>query len=289
MARKEAAWGYFFIAPIMIGFMVFMLYPFAYSFYLSLTSSDGIVAPDFIGLNNYRNLLQDETFLRSLRVTVYFTLGTVPVGALLSLLAALLLNIKMRFTTLYRTAFFLPVITSMVAIATVWKWLYNTDYGLINSILGNLGWYQPPWLASERWALFSVIIMSVWKNIGFNMVIFLAGLQGISPSLYESAKIDGAGAFKRFVYITVPMLRHTTVFVVIMAVIGSFQVFDQVFVMTDGGPAKSTTVVVYYIYQNAFKYFNQGYASAMAYVLFAIIFAVTLVQTRLARSKDVNG
>ncbi|XID93848.1 carbohydrate ABC transporter permease [Paenibacillaceae bacterium WGS1546] len=289
MARKEAAWGYFFIAPIMIGFLVFMLYPFAYSFYLSLTSSDGIVAPDFIGLNNYRNLLQDETFLRSLRVTVYFTLGTVPVGALLSLLAALLLNRKMRFTTLYRTAFFLPVITSTVAIATVWKWLYNTDYGLINSILGNLGWYQPPWLASERWALFSVIIMSVWKNIGFNMVIFLAGLQGISPSLYEAAKIDGAGAFKRFVYITVPMLRHTTVFVVIMAVIGSFQVFDQVFVMTDGGPAKSTTVVVYYIYQNAFKYFNQGYASAMAYVLFAIIFAVTLVQTRLARSKDVNG
>ncbi|MBB3127826.1 multiple sugar transport system permease protein [Paenibacillus rhizosphaerae] len=289
MVRKETAWGYFFIAPMMIGFAVFMLYPFVYSFYLSLTSSDGIVAPKFIGFDNYAKLLKDTTFLRSLRVTLYFTLVTVPVGAALSLLAAMLLNIKMRFVTWYRTAFFLPVITSMVAIATVWKWLYNTDYGLINSIFAALGLYEPPWLASAKWALPSIMIMSIWKGIGFNMVIFLAGLQGISPSLYESAKIDGAGAFRRFTNITFPLLRHTTVFVVIMSIISSFQVFDQVYVMTQGGPAKSTSVVVYYIYQNAFQFFQQGYASAMAYVLFAIIFIVTLLQTRLAKNKDVDG
>ncbi|MNW37746.1 Lactose transport system permease protein LacF [compost metagenome] len=289
MVKKEALWGYFFIAPIMIGFSVFMLYPFIYSFYLSLTSSDGIVSPEFIGFDNYMQLMKDDTFLRSLRITFIFTLGTVPAGAILSLLAAMLLNLKMRFVTWYRTAFFLPVITSMVAIATVWKWLYNTDYGLINSVLAILGLYEPSWLASEKWALLSIMIMSVWKGLGFNMVIFLAGLQGISPSLYESAKIDGAGAFRRFTHITVPLLRHTTVFVVIMAIINSFQVFDQVYVMTEGGPAKSTSVVVYYIYQNAFQFFQQGYASAMAYVLFAIIFVATLIQTGLAKRKDVDG
>lgn len=284
---KEVFWGYVFVAPIMLGFIVFMVYPLIYSFYLSLTSSDGIMSPSFIGLENYSKLFKDQDFLKSLRVTLYFTVGTVPIGTVLALIVAVMLNAKIRFSTLYRSAFFLPVITSMVAVATVWKWLYNTDFGLINAFLAQVGVYQPPWLASQEWAMVSIIIMSIWKGIGFNMVIFLAGLQGISPSLYEAAKIDGANTLQRFSNITVPLLRHTTLFVIIMAIIGSFQVFDQVFIMTAGGPAKATTVVVYYIYQNAFQFFKQGYASAMAYILFAIIFLATMIQMKISQRKDV--
>ena len=286
--KKEVLWGYAFITPILIGFIVFMLYPLLASLYLSLTNSDGITPPKFIGLDNYVNLFKDNDFIQSLKVTVYYVVGTVPIGALLSLLFALLLNQKVRFMTFYRTAYFLPVITSMVAVATVWKWLYNTDYGLINGFLAKLGLFEPPWLANELWAMPSVMIMSIWKGIGFNMVIFLAGLQGISPSMYEAAKIDGANSFQRFIYITVPLLRHTTFFVIIMSIIGSFQVFDQIFVMTNGGPANSTSVIVYYIYQNAFIFFKQGYASAMAYILFGIIFIATLIQMKIANRKDVN-
>jgi len=286
--KKEVLWGYAFITPILIGFIVFMLYPLLASLYLSLTNSDGITPPQFIGLDNYVNLFKDNDFIQSLKVTVYYVVGTVPIGALLSLLFALLLNQKVRFMTFYRTAYFLPVITSMVAVATVWKWLYNTDYGLINGFLAKLGLFEPPWLANELWAMPSVMIMSIWKGIGFNMVIFLAGLQGISPSMYEAAKIDGANSFQRFIYITVPLLRHTTFFVIIMSIIGSFQVFDQIFVMTNGGPANSTSVIVYYIYQNAFIFFKQGYASAMAYILFGIIFIATLIQMKIANRKDVN-
>lgn len=287
MLSAEWFWGYAFAAPILIGFLAFMVYPLFYSLYLSMTNSDGIMSPAFVGLQNYVSLIGDRSFLKSLLVTVYFTVGTVPVGTLLALVVAVLLNTNIRFATLYRSAFFIPVITSMVAVATVWKWLYNTDYGLINSFLGRMGLYEPPWLSSEEWAMISIIIMSIWKGIGFNMVIFLAGLQGISRTLYEAATIDGANAWQRFASITVPLLRHTTLFVVIMAIIGSFQVFDQIFVMTDGGPANATTVVVYYIYQNAFQFFKQGYASAMAYILFAIIFVTTMIQMRVSRSKDV--
>ncbi|WP_207802285.1 carbohydrate ABC transporter permease [Paenibacillus xerothermodurans] len=284
---KETLWGYIFITPIMVGFLIFTLIPVVSSLYLSFTKYDGITSPKWIGVTNYANLLHDADFLASLSHTLYFTLGTVPLGVLLALIVAIALNAKIRFMGAYRTAFFIPVVTSMVAVAQVWKWLYNTDYGLINAILARLNMYQPEWLASIEWAMPAIIIMSIWKHLGFNMVIFLAGLQGISPALYEAAKIDGASGIKQFFYITVPLLRHTTLFVVVMSIIGSFQVFDQIFVMTGGGPAKSTTVVVFWIYQNAFQFFKQGYASAMAYILFAIIFVVTLIQMRLAKSKDV--
>jgi multiple sugar transport system permease protein len=286
-AQKEALWGYAFIAPIMLGFIVFMLYPLLDSFYLSFTNSDGITQPQIIGFQNYIKLFHDKDFLKSLRVTIYYVLGTVPIGTIIALLIALLLNTKIKFITIYRSAFFIPVITSMVAVATVWKWIYNTDYGLLNGLLSELHIHQPDWLASENWALIAVIIMSIWKGIGFNMVIFLAGLQGISPSLYEASKIDGANSFQRLFYITIPLLRHTMFFVVIMAIIGSFQVFDQVYIMTNGGPNNSTSVIVFYIYQNAFMFFKQGYASAMAYILFAIIFIATLIQMKISNRKDV--
>ncbi|GAB2564989.1 multiple sugar transport system permease protein [Gracilibacillus alcaliphilus] len=284
---REAFWGYVFITPILIGFAVFMFYPLIASLYLSLTESDGINPSSFIGLENYTTLMADEEFLNSLKVTLIYVAGTVPLGAILALLVAVLLNQKIRFVNAYRTAFFIPVITSMVAVATVWKWLYNTDYGLINGMLAKMGLYEPPWLASEEWALLSIIIMSIWKGLGFNMVIYLAGLQNISVSLYEAAKIDGANGFQRLFHITIPLLRHTTLFVVIMSIINSFQVFDQVYIMTNGGPADSTSVIVFYIYQNAFLFFKQGYASAMAYILFIIIFIITFIQMKITNRKDV--
>lgn len=284
---REAFWGYVFITPILIGFAVFMFYPLIASLYLSLTESDGINPSSFIGLENYTTLMVDEEFLNSLKVTLIYVAGTVPIGAILALLVAVLLNQKIRFVNAYRTAFFIPVITSMVAVATVWKWLYNTDYGLINGMLAKMGLYEPPWLASEEWALLSIIIMSIWKGLGFNMVIYLAGLQNISVSLYEAAKIDGANGFQRLFHITIPLLRHTTLFVVIMSIINSFQVFDQVYIMTNGGPADSTSVIVFYIYQNAFLFFKQGYASAMAYILFIIIFIITFIQMKITNRKDV--
>ncbi|MFC3788890.1 carbohydrate ABC transporter permease [Paenibacillus sp. GCM10012307] len=287
-SMKETLWAYVFISPIMLGFAVFMLYPLSASLYLSFTNSDGITVAGFVGFDNYVKLMSDKDFIKSLFVTAYYTLGTVPIGTGLALIVAVILNAKIRFTTIYRSAFFLPVITSMVAVATVWKWLYNTDYGLINAFLMNLGLYEPPWLASDKWAMPAIIMMSIWKGIGFNMVLFLAGLQGISPTIYEAAKIDGANGLRRFVHITIPLLRNTTLFVFIIAIISSFQVFDQVFIMTKGGPAKSTTVIIYYIYQNAFQFFKQGYASAMGYVLFAIIFVITMVQLKISNRKDVN-
>ncbi|MBS4219056.1 sugar ABC transporter permease [Bacillus sp. FJAT-49711] len=287
ITNKESFWGYVFITPIMIGFFLFMLYPLLASLSLSLTKSDGITPATFIGIKNYQMLITDERFINSLLVTLVYVVGTVPMGVALALLVALLLNQKIRFIHLYRTAYFIPYITSMVAVATVWKWLYNTDYGLINGFLSQLGLFEPPWLSKQGWAMLSIIIMSIWKGLGFNLVIFLAGLQNISPSMYEAAKIDGANAFQRFFYITIPLLRHTTLFVMVMAIIGSFQVFDQVFVMTNGGPANSTSVIVYYVYQNAFLFFKQGYASAMAYVLFAIIFVATWIQLKISNRKDV--
>ncbi|SFM38909.1 multiple sugar transport system permease protein [Paenibacillus sp. 1_12] len=288
LSTKEALWGYIFVAPIFIGFLVFTCIPVIVSFYYSLTKYDGLTEPTFNGINNYVQLATDAKFLASLGHTLYFTLGTVPLDAGIALIIAIVLNLNLRLKVLYRTAFFIPVVTSTVAVAEVWKWLYSTDYGLINGILSEWGLYQPPWLTSDTWAMPSVMLMSIWKHIGFNMIIFLAGLQGISVSLYEAAKIDGAGAFKRFIYITVPLLRHTTLFVLVLSTIRAIQVFDQVYIMTAGGPASSTTTVVYWIYQNAFQFFKQGYASAMAYVLFAIIFIATMIQMKFAQRKDVN-
>lgn len=284
---KESFWGYVFVTPILIGFLIFTLIPVVISFYFSLTRYDGVTAPVFIGFQNYVKLFHDTKFLRSLGHTLYFTLGSVPIDAGLALLAAVFLNTNIRLKAIYRTAFFIPVVTSTVAVAEIWKWLYNVDYGLINGILAKLGLFQPPWLTSETWAMPSIMIMSIWKHLGFNMVIFLAGLQGISTSLYEAAKIDGASASKQFFYITLPLLRHTIMFVTVMSVIRAIQVFDQVYIMTAGGPADSTTTVVFWIYMNAFQFFKQGYASAMAYVLFALIFITTLVQMRISQRKDV--
>lgn len=280
-AGREALWGYFFLLPNVLGFLVFTLGPVMAALLISLTKWDAITSPQFIGLANYIRLLtRDTTFRKVLWNTVYFTGVSVPLGTVLALTLALLLNQKLRGVLVYRTVYFLPVISSMVGVALVWQWLYNVEYGLINQFLFTLGITGPKWLASTRWAMPAVIIMSVWKGLGYNMVIFLAGLQDVPEFLYEAAELDGANGWQKLRNVTLPMLQPTTFFVIVMSIIGSFQVFDQVFVMTSGGPARATSVIVHYLYQNAFQYFEMGYASAMAYVLFAIIFVVTLIQVR---------
>ncbi|MEG1426322.1 MAG: sugar ABC transporter permease [Oscillospiraceae bacterium] len=287
LSANETFWGYFFLFPIIIGFLLFTVVPVIMSFYYSLTNYDGILPPQFVGFANYAKLFTNEEFGQSLMNTIYFAVGTVPVGVFLAIIVAALLNQKIRGLGIYRSAFFIPVIVSFVSVAMVWQWMYSQDYGLINAFLGKLGLYQPPWIASEQWAMPSVIIMSIWKSLGFNSVILLAGIQGISPSVYEAADIDGANIFHKFFKITLPLLKPTIMFVIIISMINSLQAFDQIYIMTNGGPGKATQVVCYLIYMNAFQYFKQGYASAMAYVLFIIIFVASIFQLKASEKSNV--
>jgi len=287
ISNSEAFWGYSFLLPIIIGFLVFTAFPVVMSMYYSLTRFDGITTPIFIGLENYRHILTDSVFLRSLWNTVYFTLGTVPLGTFIALVIAVMLNSNIKFMSIFRAAYFIPVIVSMVSVAMVWQWMYQPEFGLINAVLGRLGLPQPRWLASMELAMPSVIAMSIWRGLGFTIVIYLAGLSGISSSVYEAADIDGASTIQKFFHLTIPLLRHTTLFVLVIGMIGAFQAFDQIYIMTRGGPARATQVVVYMIYTHAFQYFRQGMASAMAYVLFIIIFIGSIIQMKISQSKDV--
>lgn len=279
---KDTAWAFVLLLPNIVCFLVFTLFPVVASFLLSFTSWDILSPIKWVGLQNYIKLFQDPIFLKVLRNTLYYSVVSVPLTVVLSLFLALALD-KIPGKKVYRAAYFLPVISSMVAVAVVWQWMYNPEYGIINYLLRFFGIRGPNWLTSTVWAMPAVIITSVWKSLGFNMLIFLAGLQAIPDSYYEAAEIDGAGWVHKFWYITLPLLSPTTFFVTVMAFIGSFQAFDAVFLMTQGGPARSTSVIVHYIYENAFRYFRMGYASAMAYVLFLMVFIVTLIQFRWQR------
>ena len=272
------------LLPSFVLFGVFTIYPIFHSLYLSFFNVSLISTKrSFVGWNNYAALIKNPTFQKAVLNTITYTLGVVPVGILLSLVIAVLLNNKLRFQGLFRTAFFTPVITSMVAVAIVWSWLLEPNCGLINSFLSKLGIAGPGWLTDPKWALPSVILLSIWKNLGYNMVIFLAGLQDIPRDVYESADIDGATPLQKFGYITLPLLKAPMGFAAIMSVIKSMQVFGQIYVMTGGGPANSTMVMVYYLYQQAFEFYRLGYASAVAWVLFAVILVVTLIQNRAFR------
>lgn len=277
-------WAAVFLLPNFIGFLIFILFPVLASFGLSFAQWDLLGDISWIGLSNYQELISDKIFIQVLWNTIYFTVGTVPFGIIISLFLAIALNQKIIGVKFYRGAYFLPVISSTVAVAVVWQWLYNPEFGLLNYILDLFGISGPNWLSSTTWAMPAVIITSIWKGLGFNMLLFLAGLQGIPQTYYEAAEIDGANWFAKFWHITIPSLSPTTFFVVIMSIIGSFQVFDVIYVMTEGGPARSTSVLVHYLYQNAFEYFRMGYASAIAYVLFFLVFTVTLIQ--LKRQKN---
>ncbi len=274
------------LLPSFILFCAFTIYPIFYSLYLSFFNAS-LLSPTraYVGLNNYVNLLQNPTFQKAVRNTIHYTIGVVPIGIALSLCVAVLLNNKLRFRNFFRAAFFAPVVTSMVAVSIVWTWMLEPNYGLINGVLAKVGIAGPGWLTDPAWSMTSVILLSIWKNLGFNMVIFLAGLQDIPIEINESADLDGVTSFQKFRYITIPMMRSSIAFASIVSMIKSMQVFGQIYVMTGGGPANSTMVVVYYLYQQAFEFYRSGYASAVAWVLFAAILILTLAQNRLLKSQ----
>lgn len=284
LRRRTTLTAYGFLLPNLLGFLAFTFLPVLAALLISFTNWDLLRPPQWVGLANYQRLVEDTTFHRVLRNTFVYVLGTVPVQMALALLVAMALNQRIPGRLFFRAAYFMPVVASTVAVALVWRWIFHADFGLLNSALFMIGVNDPPaWLQSTRWALPAIIIMSIWQQIGFSMVLFLAGLQSVPAHLYEAAKIDGANGWHRFVHITIPMLSSTTFFVLVISIINSFQVFDQAFIMTEGGPANATNTLVFNIYRYAFQFFQMGYATAMAWVLFAIIFVVTVVQFRYQR------
>lgn len=277
--------GTLFLLPAFILFCIFILYPLLYGLYISFTDYGGFnLKPDFVGLDNYQRLFSDQYFIISLKNNLIYTLLFVPLTIIASLLSAVALNNILHLKKYMRMAFYFPQITSMVSIAIVWGLLLNPTSGPINFMLKAIGISNPPeWLMSSDWALIAVVIVAVWKSFGYYMIILLAGLQGIPNYLYESAELDGASKIKQFFYITLPSLSPTLFIVVVLTIIGSFQVFDLVSVMTDGGPGRSTNVLVFRIYQEAFLNYRMGYASAMSIVLFLLIMIISFIQFRLEK------
>ena len=276
--RSDARWGLFFIAPQIIGLLAFSLIPVVYAFVLSVMKWDGLGARVFVGLDNFRSEFNNSDFRDALLHTFVYTLIAVPGGVSLSLLVALAVN-HVKGKTLYRTIFFLPTITSSVAVSMVWLWMLNGDFGLINVFLRDRFSLDPPnWLVSSTWVVPAVALVAIWAGLGFNMVIFLAGLQGIPATYLEAAQIDGASSWRRFWNITLPLLSPTTFFVTIISIIASFQVFDMIYVMTGGGPGTESTTMVFHIYELAFVNFTFGPSAAAAVVLFVLIMAATLFQ-----------
>lgn len=273
--------GYICLIPSFLHLAVFILFPIGFSLYLSFHEWDMMSkAKPFVGLGNYIEVLSSRTFQVSMLNTVYYSLGHIPLLIVTALALALLLNRDIPGKAIYRVAFYIPVITPIVAASIIWMWLYEPNFGIVNFLLRIFGIVGPPWLKDPTWAMPAVIIMRVWKNAGFYMVIYLAALQGIPTSYYEAARIDGASWWAQIRYITVPLLLPTTFFILVISLIRSFQVFTQIFIMTQGGPLESTTVVVYYLFVEAFTNFRMGLASAVAYVIFIVILTLTLIQWR---------
>ena len=285
-ASNKGLWvGLAMLAPNLLGFLVFYAGPMVAGFGISFTHWDMLSSPKWAGLANYRQLFNDDLIRVSLKNTLIYSLITIPGGMVIALALAMAVKETVRLGTLYRSLFFLPVVTSTIAVALIWKSIFNTDYGLLNWLLDLAGLPPVGWLSDSRWAMVSVSLVSIWKTMGYNMVILLAGLFAVPQHLYEAAAIDGAGAWRRFINVTLPMLSPTLFFVLVISVISSFQVFDQVYVLTDGGPGNATLVYNYYLYQNAFDFFKMGYASAMAYALFALIFLITLFQVKFLNKR----
>ncbi len=283
LRREESIAGYMFLLPNLIGFLVFMLFPILFAFYIMLTDWSLAKPPEFIGLKNFDTMVNDRLFWKSLVNSFYYTFVAVPTGIFIAFWLALALNRKMRGIIFFRTVYFLPQITLTVAAATIWRWIYQPEIGMINHILDWFGIDGPKWIHDTKWAMPSVIIMSNWQGIGFAMLILLAGLQGIPEEYYEAASIDGASGWQRMRYVTLPMLSPAIFFVVVTSLIGAFQAFDQFFVLTQGGPADATTPLTLYIFNNAFKFFKMGYGAALAAVLFVIILIITIIQWQLAQ------
>lgn len=276
---KQSLWVLFFLLPACTGLVLFTIVPILSSFILTLFRWDLIGSPEFVAFKNFTKLMGDDKFWKALLHTVSFVVGYIPFVMVSGLLIAVLMNRKIKGLGLFRTAFFIPVVTSWIAVALLWTWLFNPKYGLINYGLAFVGIQGPAWLYDPSWAMTAVIITSVWKDTGYVMMLFLAGLQDIPSNLLEAASIDGAGKVKSFFRITIPLLSPTTFFILIISMINSFQVFDQVWIMTAGGPSGSTSVLVEQVYKHAFRYYNMGYASTISLVLFLIILIITVLQS----------
>ena len=290
MNPTRTAW--LFLTPALLVLGVFFVLPVIAALGLSLTDYDLYALADvhnlrFVGLHNYWDLLQRPLFWAALGHTFYFVIVGVPLSIAASLGTALLLNSPLtRMKAFFRTALFAPVVTTVVAVAVIWRYLFNTKYGLVNYALGQLGMHPVDWLGDPHWAMPTIIAFAVWKNFGYNMIIFMAGLQAIPPELYEAARIDGASAPRQFWHITLPMLKPTMVMVMVLTVAGYFQLFAEPYVMTEGGPLQSTVSVLYLMYEEGFKWWNLGTASAVAFMLFLIIFVVTSLLLRLSRQGE---
>lgn len=284
---------YLFILPNLIGVLLFLAFPVVFALWMSFTNYDILAdkAP-WIGLQNYKELLTDDPlFWTSLWNSTYYTLLTVPTSIAIGLGIAVVMNRAIRGITLFRAAIYVPVLTSSVAVAFIWRWILNSDVGLLNGLLYFL--HLPDtigWLTDERWAMISLAMMAIWKSVGYYAVILFAALQGVPKSLYEAAELDGATGWNKFLNITIPMIGPALLFVTVISIIGSFQVFDQVYLITNnGGPGTSTYVYNLHLYNNAFQFFRMGYASAMAYILFVILFLLTWLQLRVGRERASGG
>ncbi len=279
----KLAWVLVFVSPSLVGLAVFSVIPILASLGLTLYEWDLLTPPHFAGLGNFQRLIHDQNFWSALAHTLYFIVGYIPLVMVIALGVAVILNQKLRGVILFRAGFFIPVVSAWVAVALLWKWIFNPKFGIVNYLLGLVGIHGPAWLFDPQWAMPAIIITSVWKDIGFVMMMFLAGLQGIPAEYYDAAAIDGAGGWQRFRYITLPLLSPTAFFALIMSLINSFQVFDQVRIMTGGGPAGATSVLVEQIVKNAFDYSRMGYAAALSWALFLLIFTATVFQMRLQK------
>lgn len=279
IANEQAFAGYVFILPALIGTLIFIIIPIFCSFGLSFAKWDLLNPIEFVGLDNYKAIFTEPVLIKILINTFVYAIATTFFGVLIPLILAYILNCKIRGSEFFKTAYFLPFITPMIVIGIIWEWIFDPNIGILNQLLH----VHINWLYDTNFAMPALIIVSVWKLIGYNMIIFLSGLSTMNNDLLEASKIDGANEFETFKYISIPLLSPTIFFVVIITAISSFQVFDLIYVMTQGGPLDSTNVLVYSIYKNAFEYFNVGKASALAYVLFAIILVLTLFQWKIRK------
>ena len=284
--------AYVFLAPALISIFVFFFIPVIAAFIISFSDFDiyslgNFANVRFLWFKNYSDLFSDPLFWTSLKNTFYYVIVAGPLSVGVSLGAAILLNSKLvKFKSIFRLTYFIPVVTNLVAVAIVWRFIYHPRFGLLNYCLGFFGINPVDWLGDPNWAMPAIIIMSVWKNFGYNMIIFIAGLQNIPDYLYEAAMMEGANAWQKFKKITIPMLAPTTVFISIITMIGFFQLFAEPYIMTQGGPLNSTLSIVQYMYQEGFTYWHMGYSASIAFVLFFIIFIATIIQLKVQKSNE---
>lgn len=293
--KNSTGWAaYIFLTPALSAIFIFFFIPVIAAFLMSFTDFDIYALSDFsrarfIGLENYTKLLNDPLFWKALGNTFYFVAIGGPLSILVSLLAAILINIKLiKFKSIFRLSYFMPVVTTLVAVAIVWRFIYHPKFGILNYLLSFLGIGHIDWLGNPYTSMPAIILMSIWKNFGYNMIIFIAGLQNIPEYLYEAATLDGANKWQQFKNITLPMLAPTFLFVTVITMIGFFQVFAEPYIMTQGGPLDSTLTIVLYMYREGFRWWNMGYSAAIAFVLFLIIFAGTLIQFKLQKKSALS-